>query len=357
MVESADGAGRAGGDRDPYPRRTLWKSVSEPDAGGPSAEVPPGDAGGAAATYGLASSVCWGSGSCVSPARCARPILGKPVRARARVKRARIRERYFYKQEISENAVRYQEKAPEGRIELVLPYDGDRYFSRQARCDVDHARRPGSEALIGHLVLTGFEHANLDGLLDEGPTHGSVPILARIADLGGPDDSDPLIADRSACVVSHDYVPDTRHFKVDPADVDARLVDPDDAGFLPPDVASDFDRKRLEIMRQVGFLPELRLHMTVRLVIPRELAEGARASVRQVFISWPTHTSLRSLKRIVQGKRHPLRFRPQAGGPGVVEHHDDGRSRSGRGRGAHVRQPGDDPCNPPTGRAVPGRQP
>jgi hypothetical protein len=233
------------------------------------------------------------------------------VRARARVKRARIREWYFYKQEISENAVRYQEKAPEGRIELVLPYDGDRYFSRQARCDVDHARRPGSEALIGYLVLTGFEHANLDGLLDEGPTHGSVPIKARIAGLGGPDDSDPLIADRSACVVSHDYVPDTRHFKVDPADVDARLRDPDDAGFSPPNVASDFDRKRLQIMRQVGFLPELRLHMTVRLVIPRELAEGARARVRQVFISWPTHTSLRSLKLIVNGKYHPLRYNPR----------------------------------------------
>lgn len=311
MVESADGAGRAGGDRDPYPRRTLWKSVSEPDAGGPSAEVPPWRRWRRRGNLwaGVQRLLGFGVMRVSGPLRKADP--GEPVRARARVKRARIRERYFYKQEISENAVRYQEKAPEGRIELVLPYDGDRYFSRQARCDVDHARRPGSEALIGHLVLTGFEHANLDGLLDEGPTHGSVPILARIADLGGPDDSDPLIADRSACVISHDYVPDTRHFKVDPADVDARLVDPDDAGFLPPDVASDFDRKRLEIMRQVGFLPELRLHMTVRLVIPRELAEGARASVRQVFISWPTHTSLRSLKLIVNRKYHPLRYNPR----------------------------------------------
>ena len=63
--------------------------------------------------------------------------------ARARVKRAQIRELYFYRQEISENAARYQERAPKGRIKLILPYDGDKYFSRQARRDIAYARRPG----------------------------------------------------------------------------------------------------------------------------------------------------------------------------------------------------------------------
>jgi len=236
------------------------------------------------------------------------------VHVRARVKRARITERYFYHQEISENAARYREQAPEGRIKLVLPYDGDRYFSRQARRDIDHARSPGTEALIGHLVLTGFEHANLDGLLDEGPTHGSVPIMARIEGPAGPDEPDPLIADRSVCVVSHDYAPDTEHLKVDPVDVDAWLRDPDDAGVSRARVASDFTGMRLQMMRQVGFLPELQLHMIVRLVIPREQAKGAWAKVRQVFISWPTHTSLRSLRLIVQGKHHPLRYNPKREG-------------------------------------------
>jgi hypothetical protein len=180
---------------------------------------------------------------------------------RARLERARITERYFYFQEISQNADRHIEKAPEGRIELVLPYDGDQYFSRQARKDVDHARQLGAkratEALIGHLLLTGFEHADLDGLPDLGPTHGSVPIRVPITGLPGPSEPDPLITDRSACVVSHDYQPDTRHFKVEPVDVDAKLHDPDDALFSPSNVAGDFDGQRLRIMRQVGFRPEL----------------------------------------------------------------------------------------------------
>lgn len=246
------------------------------------------------------------------PLRKADP--GEALLARARVKRAQIRELYFYRQEISENAARYQEKAPKGRIKLVLPYDGDQYFSRQARRDIGHARRSGAEAMIGHLVLTGFEHANLDGLLDEGPTHGSVPIKVRIPDLADPGEPDPLVADRSACVVSHNYVPDTQHFKVDPVDVDAWLRDPDDAGFSPIDVDRDFDRKRLQIMRQVGFLPELRLRMTVRLVIPREQATAARAKVRKVFISWPTHTSLRALRLKVGVMNHPIRYNPRREG-------------------------------------------
>jgi len=310
MAESVDGASGAGR---PGRRRTLWRSTRQPDPGASGAEVPPaqrwtpGDLWG-----GVQRLLGFGVMRVSGPLRKADPE--EAVHVRARVKRARITERYFYHQEISENAARYREQAPEGRIKLVLPYDGDRYFSRQARRDIDHARSPGTEALIGHLVLTGFEHANLDGLLDEGPTHGSVPITARIAGPAGPDEPDPLIADRSVCVVSHDYVPDTEHLKVDPVDVDAWLRDPDDAGFSPVRVASDFTGKRLQIMRQVGFLPELRLHMIVRLVIPREQAKGAWAKVRQVFISWPTHTSLRSLRLIVEGKHHPLRYNPKREG-------------------------------------------
>jgi hypothetical protein len=109
-------------------------------------------------------------------------------------------------------------------------------------------------------------------------------------------------------------VPDTCHLKVDPVDVDARLLDPDDADFSPGDVDLDFDGKRLQIMRQVGFLPELRLHMTVRLVIPREQAKAARAKVRQVFISWPTHTSLRALRLKVGPTNHPIRYNPKREG-------------------------------------------
>ena len=242
----------------------------------------------------------------------------EPTYIRARLERARVRERYFYFQEISQNADRRMEKAPEGRIELILPYDGDQYFSRQARKDVDHARQRGkdpvTEGLIGHLLLSGFEHADLKGLPDLGPTYGSVPIRVPIAGLPDPSEPDPLVSDRSACVVSHNYQPDPRHFKVEPMDVEATLDDPDDAQFSPPDVPDDFDGQRLRIMRHVGFRPELRLRMAVYLNIPRELAVGTKATVRRVFIKWPTHTSLRALDLWVDEKPHALRYNPRREG-------------------------------------------
>ncbi len=248
------------------------------------------------------------------------------MHVRARLESARIRERYFYFQEISQNAVRHVRKSPEGDIRLVLPYDGHRYFSRQARRDIDHAcalgADAGTEALIGHLVLTDFEHANLDSLVDQGATRGSVPIRVPITGLPGPGEPDPLVADSSNCFVSHYYKPDTGHLKVDPVDVDAQLRDPDDAElyefgtapFLLLSADSDRDSERLRIMRQVGFLRQLGLHLTVRLDIPRTLAAEAKATVRRVFISWPTHTSLHSLDLEVGGQPNRVRYNPEKEG-------------------------------------------
>ncbi len=310
MAESADVTGEV---RRRGRRRALWRPTGHFDPAGSGTEIPSG--------WHVTIGYLWdgirrllGFGVMRVSAPLRKVDSAEPASVRARLESARIRERYFYFQEISQNADRHMDKAPEGRIELVLPYDGDRYFSRQARKDVDHARQlgagPATEALIGHLLLTGFEHADLDGLPDLGPTHGSVPIRVPIAGLPGPGEPDPLVTDRSACVVSHDYQPDTRHFKIEPVDVDARLHDPDDAQFSPSNVAGDFDGQRLRIMRQVGFRPELWLSMAVHLDIPRELAAGAKVTVRQVFVRWPTHTSLRALRLRVGEQPHVLRYNP-----------------------------------------------
>lgn len=314
MAESADATGEF---RRSGRRWAMWSSAGHSDPAGSGAETPSRPHGTIRYLWdGIRRLLGFGVMRVSAPLR--RVDSAEPACVRARLERARIRERYFYFQEISQNADRHMEKPPEGRIELVLPYDGDRYFSRQARKDVDHARQlgadPAAKALIGHLLLTGFEHADLDGLPDLGPTHGSVPIRVPIAGLPGPDEPDLLVADRRACVMSHKYRPDTRHFKVEPVDVDAKLHDPDDAQFSPSHVAGDFDGQRLRIMRQVGFRPELWLRMAVHLDIPRELAAGARVTVRQVFIRWPTHTSLRALRLRVGERPHSLRYNPKREG-------------------------------------------
>jgi hypothetical protein len=240
---------------------------------------------------------------------------GEPIRARARLENARIEERYRYHQEISLNAAGGMSTEPEGNIKLVLPYDGDRYFTRQAHRDVIRGRHvsavPATDALVGFLGLTGYENTNLDGLLNLRDTYGSVPIRVRLHPPPHPRDADLLVADSSACVISHDYQPGTRQLKVTPVLVDMHLDDPDTAEFSSAVVAADPGAAGLHIMRHVSFTPDLSLRMTVLLHVSRAMADGAHVEVSQVFMSWPTHTSLRSLVLRIGGQEHPLRYNPE----------------------------------------------
>ena len=107
--------------------------------------------------------------------------------------------------------------------------------------------------------------------------------------------------------------------KIVPVRVDIELDDPDTAEFrddAPPprrrriEDASDplaLQADRAEVIRrsperQLDFVPDLRLRLRVRLHLPRDLADGAEATVSKVFISWPAHTSLSSLALHADGK-------------------------------------------------------
>jgi hypothetical protein len=245
---------------------------------------------------------------------------GEPIRARARLESAQIKERYYYHQQISRNPCSEPRKEPEGEIKLILPYDGEEYFTRQAYRDVERARHYGADrergALVGFLTLTNYENTDLDSRLNLDEEHGSVPIAVRLPAAPGPREPDPLLADNSSCVVSHDYRPVRHPGLIIPVHLDIDLYDPDTAGigYLPTFVDEGLD---IRIMQQVEFTPDLSLRMMVYLYLPRELADGAHATVSEVFIGWRTRTSLRSLKLNVSGARHQLRYNPERGGGGL----------------------------------------
>jgi hypothetical protein len=253
---------------------------------------------------------------------------------------------YSFSQEISQNPTNYMNEPPVGHIELTLPFDGDRYFTRDACKDVARARHSDAassvHALVGYMVLADYANTNLDSLLGLASTSGSVPIQVPLAPVPDSREIDPLVADDSACVLSYDYLPDTRQLAVNPVHIDVQLDDLDTAGFSSPGGGPDFcrtqDRHDVQsmkvaqriaedmqvaqdirvihnapvrrIMRHVGFRPNLVLRMMVLLHVPIKLAENALAKVSTVSLNWPTHTSLRSLELSVNGQAHPLRYNP-----------------------------------------------
>jgi hypothetical protein len=109
---------------------------------------------------------------------------GEPIRARAWLESGRIEERYQYSQEISLNADVNVKGEPSGLIKLVLPYDGEKYFTQQAYKDLVGARHggasPADEAIIGFLALAGHEKTGLEGPLGLDANSGSVPIRVRL---------------------------------------------------------------------------------------------------------------------------------------------------------------------------------
>lgn len=255
-----------------------------------------------------------------------RNLTGEPIRARAWLSSARIEETYEYSQEISLNADVHATKEPTGLIKLTLPYDGEKYFTRQAYRDVISARRggagPTNEAIIGFLALTDYEATGLEDPLELQANYGTIPIQAPIP--GPPDEAKQIIAGHSACALSQTYQPVAP--KIVPIRLDIELDDPDtaesrdEAQPQPRYVASTSNLSAFQIdravvikkspERQLDFVPDLWIRLAVRLDLPRGLAQGAEAKVTRVFISWPTHTSLSSLTLRADGAP-TIRYNPE----------------------------------------------
>jgi len=252
---------------------------------------------------------------------------GEPTYARARVETAKIEEKYKYRQEISLNADVSEVGDPTGQIKIVLPYDGDEFFTRDAYADVEAARRDGAvlpdNAVVGFLALTDYEKTDLEVPLGLHGNYASVPIRVRLPGRPGSGETDQLIIDNSECVFSQEYRPED--LRIFPVYVDMDLDDPDTAE--DPDRPQSFSKadgiadlwarleERIKAIgdapeRQLDFEPGLWLRMTVRLHLPRGQADGVKAKVSKVCMSWPTHTSLSSLE-LHADSRPALRYNPQ----------------------------------------------
>jgi hypothetical protein len=240
-----------------------------------------------------------------------RSASGDPIRARAWLKSAKIEERYSYSQEISLNAGVRVEDEPSGLIKLVLPYDGDKYFTRQAYRDVGRARDagliPADGAIVGFLALTDFEKTGLEESLGLNANYGSVPVRMRVPTPPPAGEKDELIADSGACVITQKYRPDLP--KIVPASIDIEVYDPDAADI------SELQMARTEVIaeapeRQLDFELDMWLRIVVRMHLPRKQADGVEAKVNKVFMSWPTHTSL-SYINLSTDAQAQLRYNPE----------------------------------------------
>ncbi len=107
----------------------------------------------------------------------------KIIYARATPKSILFTETYFYEKEISLNSSSSREKQkPNGKIKIVVPYDGYNYLTSQAIEDVktqienNNSSDKIIKAVIGYLAISKHDGTNIYELLDSSQKYDSVPL-------------------------------------------------------------------------------------------------------------------------------------------------------------------------------------
>lgn len=243
------------------------------------------------------------------------------IYARANVERAELTESYTYEQEISRNPSKTTREMPTGHIRLEIPYDGHKYFTRQACADVVNTARGGcinrdTEVVIGYLLLADYGNTDLDRLLNLSDSYGAVPIRVPVVTNGSTSGLDQIAADRQTCVITYDYAPRSRRSSLHPIDVQIELLDPDSLGILPLDLLTEEGHTKINdivtsMTQQVTFRPYLWLRITVSLHLPcKSENTNLFPKITKMSLDWPTITSLDALSLTVNGDDVPLRYNP-----------------------------------------------
>ena len=253
--------------------------------------------------------------------------------ARAAPERTEITETYSVRQEISSNPTR-EFGEPAGRIEVVVPFDGRVYFTRQAAADVGYGLGGQSaggvgRAVIGHLLLADHTRTDLRTIMRQHNNAGVIPIEVPI-----PSSLGDLTDDRHACVIAYDYRPQAA--EIYPIWLNVQLYDPDSVELDEIDQLAQLGQIDLGhaidyLMRTAHFTGGLVMSITVGLAIPVSPgAPGPLPVVKLMSVDWPVITSLESVQlechttlaegtkaeqdgSVVERKLHPVRYNPDRG--------------------------------------------
>jgi hypothetical protein len=242
----------------------------------------------------------------------------RTIYARAQPKSVRLKETYCYNLEVSRNPFTQPAEPPRGTIEVVVPYDGHRYFTRRACNDVKHqlggaSLHPGVDALIGHLGLANYGRTNLEHILDLNGHYGSVPLQVCVTceDAGT---VDQLLDDRHSYVIEHHYSPAWP--RVFPIGIDMELLDEDSLGSPAPQLSGSWRDSQLgdvvaQIAQQVNFRRNLLLVTRVKLNLPGQPGPDAPSPrITRMSVGWPTITSLRALHLVVGDEDVRITYNP-----------------------------------------------
>ncbi len=220
----------------------------------------------------------------------------KPIYTRAKPASVKISESYFFEKILSRNPFIGHDQSPEGKIEILMPYDGDEYFTRQAYRDVKkqlNGKVPynNQETQFGHLAFTDYERTDLRYVLDLNNRYGSLPLCTPI--LGqGMTGMEQLYHDTYTSKIAFKYTPSWPDGW--PIDVLLELWDEETLNSNTGD--QQLAQVAEQINKQINFLPSLLIKSRLLLGLPSHIVqEGMQPRLTQMALQWPAYTSFRGV--------------------------------------------------------------
>lgn len=230
-------------------------------------------------------------------------VVEKPIFARAKPASIKISESYFFDKTLSRNPYIRSDpnQPPVGKIEIIMPYDGDQYFTRQAYRDVKkqlNTKAPldGQEARFGYLGFTDYEKTDLRYVLGLSNRYESLPLSVPI--LGnGITSIEQLYQDTHTSNIAFEYKPSwpERH----PVDVVLDLWDEETLNWLSAEklkADQKLDYVTEQITQQINFRPNLLINSRLSLDLPNHIVqEGMQPRLTKISLRWPAYTSFRGV--------------------------------------------------------------
>ena len=154
--------------------------------------------------------------------------MAKTIYARGCPERVTLKETYTYTRTISRNPST-DSGTPTGQIEIVVPYDGQKFFTRDACADVEQqlgTSNPagGVDAQIGHVLLANYDRTNIKDETDLATImqYDSLPIRVPVV-CDAVYTSDHLYDDQQAAQVTYTYTPSSPD--IIPLNVELEITD------------------------------------------------------------------------------------------------------------------------------------
>jgi hypothetical protein len=234
----------------------------------------------------------------------------------------RLTEQYTYQADVSANPHTERHGTPTGLIEVIVPYDGQKYFSIQAVKDIERQMPDAwsqgrAEARIGHIGLTDHSHTDLEERLELSFHYNVLPldVLVQGEGLQGPDG---LCDDHHACRITYGYSPEWP--ETTPLQLTANIFDEE----IIKEALVGAEKEQLtvletvtrEVAQQVGFSRSLIFAFDLVLALPGRVGsaqDNQPPVLACMALEWPVATSHRLVHLMVGEEDKPVVYNPERG--------------------------------------------